>query len=181
MEGDFTWSGRHTTQYIDDVLQNWIPETYTINQCHPNKFNKIRRKKLNVAVLWSTPVSLSPGVGLKPPGSHSYRKYPHLDSVSPGVPSLSLNVESVRIGLSFLGCSKKQRQGSLIGDLSSLQSLLSSHRIWLLMEWAASHSNETPITRSIYAEADWSLDLNAVRTTLQRKVRSDELRSQTQF
>ena len=30
MEGDLTLGGEHTTQYIDDVLQNRTPETYII-------------------------------------------------------------------------------------------------------------------------------------------------------
>ena len=30
MEGDLTWSGEHTIQYTDDVLQNCTPETYII-------------------------------------------------------------------------------------------------------------------------------------------------------
>ena len=39
MEGDLTWGGEHTIQYMDDILQNCKPETYNfINQCHPNKF-----------------------------------------------------------------------------------------------------------------------------------------------
>ena len=27
MGGDWTWGGEHTTQYTDDVLQNWTLET----------------------------------------------------------------------------------------------------------------------------------------------------------
>ena len=30
MEGDLTWGGEHTIQYADDVLQNYIHETYII-------------------------------------------------------------------------------------------------------------------------------------------------------
>ena len=30
MEGDLTWGGEHTIQFIDDVLQNCTPETYII-------------------------------------------------------------------------------------------------------------------------------------------------------
>ena len=30
MEGDLTWGGEHMIQYMDDVLQNCIPETYII-------------------------------------------------------------------------------------------------------------------------------------------------------
>ena len=30
MEGDLTWGGEHTIQYIDDVLQNCTTETYII-------------------------------------------------------------------------------------------------------------------------------------------------------
>ena len=30
MEGDWTWGGKYTIQYVDDVLQNCTPETYII-------------------------------------------------------------------------------------------------------------------------------------------------------
>ena len=30
MEGDLTWSGEHTIQYTDDVLQNCTPETQIV-------------------------------------------------------------------------------------------------------------------------------------------------------
>ena len=42
MEGDFTWSGEHTIQYTDDVLQNCTPET----QCYlPMSLQYIQLKK----------------------------------------------------------------------------------------------------------------------------------------
>ena len=45
MEGDLTWGGEYTVQYRDDILQNCTPETLynIINQCHPNKFNRIKK------------------------------------------------------------------------------------------------------------------------------------------
>ena len=39
MEGDLTWGYKHTIQYTDNVLHNYTPETYFINQCHLSKFN----------------------------------------------------------------------------------------------------------------------------------------------
>ena len=30
MEGDLTQSSEYTTQYTDDVLQDWTPDTYII-------------------------------------------------------------------------------------------------------------------------------------------------------
>ena len=42
MEGDLIWGSEHTIQYTGDILYNCTSEIYNfINQCHPNKFNKI--------------------------------------------------------------------------------------------------------------------------------------------
>ena len=43
MEGDLTWGGKHTTQYIDGALWNYTPEIYIIlltnvTPRHPIKF-----------------------------------------------------------------------------------------------------------------------------------------------
>ena len=41
MGGDLTQGGEHTIQYTDDVLQNYMPETYInlLTNGHLNKFN----------------------------------------------------------------------------------------------------------------------------------------------
>ena len=49
MEGDLTWSGEHTIQYTDDVLQNCTPET----QCYlPMSLQYIQLKKEKKTVLF---------------------------------------------------------------------------------------------------------------------------------
>ena len=41
MEGDLSWSGKHTTQYTDGTLYNCTPETYIIILTYvTSKFNK---------------------------------------------------------------------------------------------------------------------------------------------
>ena len=42
MEEDLTWGGEHTIQYIDDVLQNCTPETYTILLTSDTSVNLIK-------------------------------------------------------------------------------------------------------------------------------------------
>ena len=41
MEGDLTWGGEHTIQFIDDVLQNCTPETYIIFLTNVTPINSI--------------------------------------------------------------------------------------------------------------------------------------------
>ena len=41
MEGDLTWNSEHTIQYTDDVLQNYIPETYIILLPNATPINSI--------------------------------------------------------------------------------------------------------------------------------------------
>lgn len=43
MEGDEPVGGEHTVLRADEVAQNGTLETYIINQCHPNKFYKIKK------------------------------------------------------------------------------------------------------------------------------------------
>ena len=45
MEGDLTWGGEHTIQYIDNVLQDCAPESYIILLTDVTPINSI--KKLN--------------------------------------------------------------------------------------------------------------------------------------
>ena len=45
MEGDLTWSGEHTVQYTDDVLQNCTHETYIILLTSSTPINSIKKKK----------------------------------------------------------------------------------------------------------------------------------------
>ena len=46
MEGDLTWGGEHTIQYIDDVLQNCIPETCIILLTNITQINSIKKQLL---------------------------------------------------------------------------------------------------------------------------------------
>ena len=41
MDGDMTWGGEHTTQCTDEVLWNYVPETWII--LLTNKFNEKRK------------------------------------------------------------------------------------------------------------------------------------------
>ena len=41
MEADLTWGGEHTTQYIDDVLQNCTAKTYIILLINVTLINSI--------------------------------------------------------------------------------------------------------------------------------------------
>ena len=47
MEGDLTWGGEHTVQYTDDVLQNYMPETYIILLNHVTAINSVKKKKIS--------------------------------------------------------------------------------------------------------------------------------------
>ena len=42
VEGDLTWGGEHTIEYMDDALWKCTPVTYTISlpNINPNKFDK---------------------------------------------------------------------------------------------------------------------------------------------
>ena len=42
MEGDLTQDGEHTTQYIDDALQNCTPETYIMLLTNVTPQNSIK-------------------------------------------------------------------------------------------------------------------------------------------
>ena len=42
-EGDLTWGGGHTIQYICDILQNYIPETYIILLANATPINSINK------------------------------------------------------------------------------------------------------------------------------------------
>ena len=42
MEGDLTWFGEYTVQYIEDVLQNCTPETYIILLTNVTLINSIK-------------------------------------------------------------------------------------------------------------------------------------------
>ena len=44
MEGDLTWSGAHTVQCMDDVLQNCTPETYIILLTNAIPINSMKKK-----------------------------------------------------------------------------------------------------------------------------------------
>ena len=44
MEGDLTWYGEHTIQYIGDVLQNCTPETYIILLTNATQIKSIEKK-----------------------------------------------------------------------------------------------------------------------------------------
>ena len=45
VERDLTWSGEHTIQYTDAVLQNCTPDTYVVLlTSHSNKFNEKENK-----------------------------------------------------------------------------------------------------------------------------------------
>ena len=43
MEGDLTQGGKHTMQYTDDLLQNYIPETYIILLANATPINSINK------------------------------------------------------------------------------------------------------------------------------------------
>ena len=44
MEGDLTWSGEHTVQYTNDVLQNCEPETYIVSLTNITLINSIKKQ-----------------------------------------------------------------------------------------------------------------------------------------
>ena len=46
MEGDLTQGDEHTIQYTDDILQNYIPETYVIVLANVIPINSIKSLKL---------------------------------------------------------------------------------------------------------------------------------------
>ena len=45
MEGDTPWSGEHTIQYTDSILQNRTPETYIISLTDVTPINSIKKKE----------------------------------------------------------------------------------------------------------------------------------------
>ena len=45
VEGDLTWGGEHTIQYIDDPLQNCTPETYVVLLTNVTPINSIKIKE----------------------------------------------------------------------------------------------------------------------------------------
>ena len=45
MEGDLTWSGEHTIQYTDDLLQNCTYETYIISLTNVTSIYSIKKKE----------------------------------------------------------------------------------------------------------------------------------------
>lgn len=46
IEGNVTWGGEHTVQHADYVLQNYIPEIYTILLTNVNLINSIKTQKI---------------------------------------------------------------------------------------------------------------------------------------
>ena len=46
--GDLTWGGEHTIQYSDNVLQDFVPETYTILLTNVIPMNSIKTYYLKI-------------------------------------------------------------------------------------------------------------------------------------
>ena len=51
MEGDLPWGGEHTIQYIEAVLQNYVPEMYLILLTNVTPIQSIKIKKKIILIL----------------------------------------------------------------------------------------------------------------------------------
>ena len=47
MDRDLTWGREYTVQYTDDVVQNFIPETYVILLTNVTPINSVNKNGLN--------------------------------------------------------------------------------------------------------------------------------------